>query len=107
MLAEFSICPVGRVSMSGEIAKVVDVLENSGVKYSVGPLGTCLEGTLDDILAAIRRCHESMAHEHERIITHIKLDDRKGEAHSLTGMVKAVEKQIGRRAFGGGIDPEC
>jgi len=93
--------------MSGEIARVVEVLENCGVKYRVGPLGTCLEGNLDDILTAIRRCHEAMARDHERVITHIKLDDRKSQAHSLTGMVKAVENQLGRRAFGGGIDPEC
>jgi uncharacterized protein (TIGR00106 family) len=107
MLAEFSICPVGRVSMSGEIAKVAEVLESCGVKYNVGPLGTCLEGTVDQVLTAIRRCHEVVARDHERTITHIKLDDRKNHAHSLTNMVKAVENQLGRRAFGGGIDAEC
>jgi hypothetical protein len=48
-----------------------------------------------------------LARDHERVITHIKLDDRKHDGHMLAEMVPAVERQLGRRAFGPGIDREC
>jgi uncharacterized protein (TIGR00106 family) len=106
MLAEFSICPLGKVGLSKEVAKVVDILDSCGVKYRLGPLSTCLEGTPDQVFAALRRCHEAMAREHDRVVIHIKLYERKDQAHSLTGMVDAVEKHLGRRAVGGDAGPE-
>jgi hypothetical protein len=47
-----------------------------------------------------------MAREHDRVVTHIKLYDRKDQAHSLTGMVEAVERHLGRSATGANADPE-
>jgi uncharacterized protein (TIGR00106 family) len=107
MLAEFSICPVGCTIMSEEVAKVMKVLKKTGIKYQLGPLGTCLEGTLPQILSAIRRCHQAVAKEHDRVITQIKLYEHKKKGHSLEGMVSAVESKLQRRAFGKGIEQEC
>jgi uncharacterized protein (TIGR00106 family) len=107
MLAEFSICPLGKVGLSKEIAKVVDVLESCHINYTLGPLSTCLEGTPDQVFTAIRRCHETLARDHDRVVTHIKLYERKDGPHSLAEMIDAVEKHLGRRATRGAADPEC
>jgi uncharacterized protein (TIGR00106 family) len=106
MLAEFSVMPLGKLNLSKDIARIVEVLEGCGIKYTVGPLGTCLEGTMDDIFAAIRKCHEAIARDNARVVTHIKLYDRKDNPHSLKGIVNAVESHLGRRAFGGRIESQ-
>ena len=109
MLAELSIFPmnVNQVGMNRELAKLAEVLEEGGVAYHIGPVGTSLEGTLDQILDVVRRCHEAVARDHERVITHLTLEDRQTPSHTLPDRLAAVEKELGRRAFGTTIDTEC
>lgn len=96
MIAEFSICPLGTEHMSKDVARVVEVLQGSGLEYRLGPMGTCLEGDIDHVLSAIRRCHEAVRNKHDRVITTIVIDDRGREPHHLSDMVARVEEQIGR-----------
>ena len=96
MLAEFSIYPLDSVHLSGDVAKVVQALEEAGVSYRIGPLSTSIEGNLDEILSAIRRCHEAVAADHERVITTITIDDRRNAPRHLDEMVQRVEEVLGR-----------
>jgi uncharacterized protein YqgV (UPF0045/DUF77 family) len=48
-------------------------------------MGTCVEGDLEQVLAAIRQCHQAVAGNHERIITTIVIDDRKNQPHHGPG----------------------
>jgi uncharacterized protein (TIGR00106 family) len=100
MLAEFSINPLEAVHMSKDMAKVVEALEQTGLAYRLGPMGTCVEGTWDEIMAAIRRCHEAVGRGHERVITTIIIDDRKHEPHHLAEMVTSVERELSKTASG-------
>jgi len=96
MLAEFSINPLNVEHMSRDVAQVVETLQSTGLEYRLGPMGTCIEGSLDEVLAAIRRCHEAVAGRHDRVITTIVIDDRKHHSHHLSDMVASVERHIGR-----------
>jgi uncharacterized protein YqgV (UPF0045/DUF77 family) len=58
-------------------------------------MSTCVEGTWDEVLAAIRRCHDAVARGHERVITAITIDDRKHQPHHLAEMVTSVEQKLG------------
>ena len=107
MLAEFNIYPMDRVNENKEVGRIAEILEQAAVPYHVGPVGILVEGTLAEVLDAVRRCHEAVAQGHERIITHLTLDDRKTAVHSLPERVAAVQSQLARRAFGTGIDIEC
>jgi uncharacterized protein (TIGR00106 family) len=98
MLAEFSINPMNTEHMSRDVARVIETLEATGLGYRLGPMGTCVEGDLDQILTAIRRCHQAVAGSHERVITTIVIDDRKTYPHHLSDMVTSVEEQLGRTA---------
>ncbi|MBI1902496.1 MAG: MTH1187 family thiamine-binding protein [Planctomycetia bacterium] len=97
MLAEFSVYPVAVEHMSKDVAKVVDVLSGTGLAYRVGPMGTCIEGNLGQVLAVIQRCHEAVANAHGRVVTTIVIDDRKDQPHHLAEVVPSVEKQLGHK----------
>lgn len=75
MLAQFSIWPLDQLHMSKDIADVTQVLEQSGVRYKVGPMATTVEGQWQDVMAAIQACHETLRAAHQRVLTTITIDD--------------------------------
>lgn len=96
MLAEFSVFPVGAgTSLSGYVARAVKAVEESGLNYKVGPMGTCVEGTWDQIMALIKQCHDLVAQDTERVLMHVYIDDRKGAKDCLRRKIESVEKKLG------------
>lgn len=98
MLAEFSINPLQTEHMSKDVAKVIETLESAGVRYHLGPMSTAVEGNWDQVMEAIRRCHQVISLNHDRVITTITIDDRKNQPHNLAEMVASVEQKLGHRA---------
>jgi uncharacterized protein (TIGR00106 family) len=95
MLAEFSIYPLQAEHLSKDVAKVIEILESAGLDYRLGPMSTAVEGSWDQVLGAVRRCHEAVAQVHERVVTSIIIDDRKNQPHHLSEMVTSVEQALG------------
>ena len=54
-VAQVSVVPVGTpsASISQHVANCLDVLEGTGLKYELNPMGTVIEGELRAILDAI------------------------------------------------------
>lgn len=98
MLAEFSIFPLDETHLSGDVAKVVEVLEDAGLEYRLGPMGTSVEGEWDDVMGAVKACHRAVAGNHSRVITTITIDDRREGEHHLDEMIASVEQSLGRPA---------
>ena len=97
-IAEFSITPIGKGTSVGEhVARAVDLVDRSGLPYRVNPMGTVVEGPLDDVVALIVRCHKAVAADCERVSTLIKIDDRKGVKGQLDAKIADVEKRLGRK----------
>jgi uncharacterized protein (TIGR00106 family) len=61
--------------MSADVSQIADILESSAVAYELGPMGTTVEGAWDDVMAAIKRCHEEMQRKHQRVLISITIDD--------------------------------
>lgn len=98
MLAQFSIFPVGSgESLAKEVAKVIDIIDKSGLSYRITAMSTIVEGNWDDIMALIGKCHHAMRRAHSRVYTSIVIDDRKGAKNRLTGKVEDVEKALKRK----------
>ncbi|NLW06914.1 MAG: MTH1187 family thiamine-binding protein [Clostridia bacterium] len=57
------------------VDKAIEVVQQSGVKYEVGPMETTMEGELDELLKIIKKaqqaCIDSGA---TRVVTYIKID---------------------------------
>jgi uncharacterized protein (TIGR00106 family) len=97
MLAEFSVVPIGKnVSLSRYVAKSLDIIDKSGLSYRINPMGTVVEGSWEEVMGLIKKCHDTLLEDSERLLTSIKIDDRKGMTNALDRKVKSVEEKVGR-----------
>ncbi len=98
MVVDLSIIPIGQgVSISPEIAKVIKIIDASGIPYTVTPMGTCLEGEWDPVMELIKRCHQEVFQSSDRVYTKITIDDRKGKTGRLRGKVASLETKVGKK----------
>lgn len=82
--------------MADEVAKVIDMVDKSGLKYKVNPMGTCVEGDLGKVLDLFRKCHEAATKDYPRVITHIRIDDRRDARETMEDKIRAVEERLHR-----------
>ena len=97
MVVEFSVVPIGRGEELAElVARVIDIVDKSGLPYQLTAMGTIVEGDWDSVFTLIRRCHETMRGQAGRVLTHIVLDDRAAASGRIEGKVRDVENVLGR-----------
>jgi len=93
-VVEISVVPLGIDSpgVSAYVAGCVEVIAASGLEYQLTPMGTVIEGTLDEILPVLRAMHEvPFDRGAQRVSTLIKIDDRRDRgSHGLQGKVASV-----------------
>ena len=97
-MADISVVPIGvGVSVSKYVAACQRVFDEMGLEFRLHAFGTNLQGELDTILAAVKRCHE-VVHElgAPRISTVVKLGTRVDRAQTMDDKVRSVERQTGR-----------
>ena len=98
LLAEFSMWPMDKGESVGTyVARLLDIIDKSGLPYRLGPLGTCVEGEYDQVMAVIKQCHDALSTDCNRIACTIKMDYRHGHDNMLASKIKSVEKQLGRK----------
>lgn len=94
-LAEFSVVPVGvEESISRYVAECVKIVESSGLDYQLTPMGTLIEGEVDEIMQIILQCHRRVMEMSNRVVTSIKIDDRKGRRGALEAKVRSVREKL-------------
>jgi len=97
-VVEVSITPLGtgEPGVSRYVAGCVKIVRESGLRHQLTPMGTIMEGSIDDILTVIRPMHESpFAAGAVRVSTLIKIDDRRDlKTHSMEGKVASVEDKL-------------
>ncbi|MFP4257073.1 MAG: MTH1187 family thiamine-binding protein [Desulfobacterales bacterium] len=98
MLASFSIVPMGKgEQVKDEVAKVLDIVDRSGLNYRAGAMETTVEGSEDEVMELIMQCHNLMKTLAPRVLTSIKIDDRMAGENRLTGKLEDVEEVLGRK----------
>ncbi|WP_027718034.1 MTH1187 family thiamine-binding protein [Desulfovirgula thermocuniculi] len=99
-VVEVSVVPLGTgsASISSYVARCVELLEaEEGLRYQVTPMGTVIEGDLDRILAVVRRMHEVPFREGAaRVLTTLRIDERRDRPLTMEGKVAAVKEKLGR-----------
>jgi len=100
VIAEVSIFPLGtgEPSVSRYVAVAVRELEASGLRCSLGPMGTTIEAeTPEEVYAALSRAQEAVFELGAgRAYTVIKMDERRDvEGRSAEDMVRSVRGQSG------------
>ena len=95
VIAEIAVCPVGTGSteISSYIRECIEIVRSAkDIKYEVSSMGTNIEGPLPRILELFSRMHEvPFTMGAGRVLTTLKIDDRRDKAASMADKLRAVE----------------
>lgn len=98
VIVSFDIVPIGTgaTSVSKFVAEAIKAIrEFRDIKYTSTPMCTILEGSLDQVMTAIVKAHEAVFKAGaERVVTSIKIDDRRDAKRKMGDKVKAVEDRL-------------
>lgn len=97
VIAEITVVPLGTgsPSISRYVAEAVKALDDSGIRYTLTPMGTVLEGTLEEILEAVRMLHRLPFNKGAaRVSTRLVIDERRDKEASAEGKIKSVEEKL-------------
>lgn len=91
-VAEIFITPLGtgESTIREFIRALLPIVRASGLKHQLTAMGTLVEGPVDEILALTARLHAATFDVHtgtDRVVTHLRLDERRGEPLTLEGKV--------------------
>ena len=99
-MVEVSVVPLGTEtpSVSKYVAKAVEVLQGAeDIKYDLTAMGTIIEGDLARLLTLVRKMHQAVFDAGVmRVVTTIKIDERRDKASSMRSKVEAVKRELGQ-----------
>ncbi|RQD76847.1 MAG: thiamine-binding protein [Halanaerobium sp. MSAO_Bac5] len=97
-IAELTVVPLGtkETSLSNYVAGCHQILkEQDKVEYQLTPMGTILEGNLEDIFLITRKMHEvPFENGALRVTTSLKIDDRRDKKGSMKQKLASVESKL-------------
>jgi len=97
MLIQFSIFPTGGGdSASGEVSKVIDIIDNSGLTYKTSSMATVIEGEWDQIIPVINKCRLKLKENSSRVYMVMSMDDREGATGRIDGKIVSIEKKLNK-----------
>ncbi len=98
-MIDISVVPVGTKtpSVSKYVAGAVKILQHEpGIKYELTAMNTIIEGDLDKLLTLARRMHRSAFDAGaKRVVTTLRIDERRDKPLTIEGKVKAVKEKLG------------
>jgi uncharacterized protein (TIGR00106 family) len=98
VLLEFSMSPMGKSgSLSPYVARILDIIDRSGVAYQLTSMGTILEGEWPEVMDVVTQCFDELRTDCDRIGIHMKVDYRPGTDRRMASKVDAVESVLGRK----------
>jgi uncharacterized protein (TIGR00106 family) len=96
VLLDLCVVPIGvGVSFSDYIAACQRVLNEAGLKHEMHMYGTNIEGEWDDVMAAVKKCHE-VVHQMgaPRISTTIRLGTRTDKNQTMKDKIRSVKQKL-------------
>jgi len=96
VLAELCIVPIGvGVSVSDPIAACEKILLDAGLKVQLHAYGTNIEGEWDDVMAAVKKCHQTLHDQGiPRLHTTMKIGTRTDRDQSLDDKIQSVQQKM-------------
>ena len=96
LIMDLCIVPIGiGVSVSKYIAECEKIIQNAGLQHTLHAYGTNIEGEWDQVMAAVKKCHQTL---HEmgvpRITSTIKMGTRTDRDQSMDDKIHSVEKKL-------------
>ena len=99
-IMEISIVPVGTgsPSVSRYVAEVIkEIPEEKDVTYKLTPMGTVIQSeSIEKLFEIAKRMHESVFEKHiDRVVTDIRVDDRRDKSITMESKLDSVNSKIG------------
>ena len=96
VILDLCVVPLGvGVSVSRYIAACQKILNEAGLKTHLHAYGTNIEGPWDDVLDAVKRCHEEIhTMGAPRITTTIRLGTRVDRIQSMADKINSVQAKL-------------
>ena len=97
VMLEFTMFPTTQgESKSLYVARILDIIDQSGLTYQLTPMSTIIEGDWNEVMSVVTRCFEALQPDCPRINTQIKIDYRAGSESRMKSKIAAVEQHLGR-----------
>jgi uncharacterized protein (TIGR00106 family) len=99
-ILEISVVPIGTgdTSLSAYVADCLRVLKKEKVRYEFSSMGTNIEGNLKDLIKIALKMHQVPFRKGaQRVVTTLKIDDRRDKKGTLEGKKKAVRSRLRSR----------
>ena len=95
-IIDLCVIPMGvGVSVSEYVGECQKILKESGLSYKMHGFGTNIEGDWDDVMAAVKLCHERI---HDmgapRITTNIKMGTRTDKTQTIQDKIDSVNNLL-------------
>ncbi len=85
----------GDVSVSAEIAACQQIFKAAGLSHQLHAFGTNIEGEWDDVMAAVKSCHQQVhALGRARVTSTLKVGTRTDRQQSLSDKVASVTARL-------------
>ena len=97
VIAEITVVPLGTgsPSLSKYVVECARVLDESGVNHTLTPMGSVIEGTLDEILEVIRKVHSvPFTQGAQRVSTRIVIDERRDKDVTGKDKIDSVQRKL-------------
>lgn len=96
VIVDLCVVPIGvGVSVSQYVAECQRVITNAGLKHQLHAYGTNIEGDWDEVMAAVKQCHQAVhALGAPRITTTMKLGTRTDREQSMQDKVDSVQSSL-------------
>lgn len=96
VIVDLCVVPIGvGVSVSKYIAACERVITEAGLKSSLHPYGTIIEGPWDEVFAAVKRCHEVL---HQmgvpRISSSLRFGTRTDRHQTMESKIQSVREKL-------------
>ena len=98
VIIDLCLVPLGTgISVSQEVAACQRVLREAGLKTHLHAYGTNIEGEWDQVMTAIKRCHE-LVHQMgaPRITSTLKFGTRIDRDQTMAQKVESVEQKLSK-----------
>lgn len=94
-IVEFSIFPLDKgESLSPYVARALKLIQDSGLSFELNPMGTCVEGEWQEVMALVNRCFQALEKDCNRINLSLKADYRKGPTGRMKSKVASVREKL-------------
>lgn len=91
MLFELTlIAASGDGHLADGLAEALTIIHDSGLPYQLTPSATCIEGSWEEVMPVVQRCHQRLRAISPHVFTRISVEDHEGVGDHLHRNLDAV-----------------